>query len=234
MLKYIFSLAFIFVISFSIFAQNSSVEKNYKLKGTLENQNSEIITGANLNFTKDGKTNVVSTDINGEFETNLSAGDYEVTVNKELSKNFIAFINIQENRLNPQNILFRIKTLSFSENLNPKPLSLPNSPYPAAAIVVRATGEVVVAIKIDKDGKVISAKAESGHPLLRVVSEKTAMKAVFESSANNEEREVKLTYVFLSSKNENENLKRFSNLFRINSIANALPMEIDSFKLGRN
>ena len=233
MRKYFFAFVIIFVVSVSIFAQSDS-EKTYELKGTIENQNTEIVAGANLYFTKNGQTKVVSANINGEFKINLSTGNYEVTLNKELSKDFVAFIKIQENGLNPQNIIFRIKTESLSEKLYPKPLSFPRSIYPAAALAIRASGEVVVAVKIDKDGKVTSAKAESGHPLLRSVSEIAAMKAVFESSVNNEEREVKLTYVFLTSEDEKENSKRYSDIFRIKTIANSLPMEIDNWKLGHN
>ena len=234
MRKYFAVFIIVFLVSFSISAQSNSSEKTYKLKGTIENQNSEVVAGANLYFTKNEKTNAVSADINGEFNVSLSAGNYEVTLNKELSKNFVAFIKSQENGLNPQNVIFKIKTESFSEKLYPKPLSLPNSSYPAAALAIRASGEVVVAVKINKDGKVTSAKAESGHPLLRVVSEQAAMKAVFESSVSNEEREVKLTYIFLTSEDEKKNSKRYSDIFRIQSVANTLPMEIDDWKLGHN
>jgi TonB family protein len=61
--------------------------------------------------------------------------------------------------------------------------------YPVAARAVRARGEVAVAVQIDANGKVISAKAVSGHPLLRAISEQTALKWEFSkdfAAANNE------------------------------------------------
>lgn len=64
--------------------------------------------------------------------------------------------------------------------LNEKAKSLPKPDYPAAAKAVRATGTVTVQILIDKTGKVISASAVSGHPLLRSAAEQAARKAEFE------------------------------------------------------
>ncbi len=51
--------------------------------------------------------------------------------------------------------------------LNGKATSLPRPPYPPAARAVRASGAVTVQVLIDEDGRVISASAVSGHPLLR-------------------------------------------------------------------
>jgi len=64
--------------------------------------------------------------------------------------------------------------------LNDKAISLPQPEYPAAAKAVRASGTVGVQVLIDKTGKVISASAVSGHPLLRAVAEQAARKAEFE------------------------------------------------------
>lgn len=56
---------------------------------------------------------------------------------------------------------------------------LPKPAYPPPALAVRAEGEVTVQVTIDEAGKVISAKAVSGHPLLKGVSEKAAWNARF-------------------------------------------------------
>lgn len=64
-------------------------------------------------------------------------------------------------------------------SLNGKARSLPRPDYPAAAKMVRASGEVVVQIKIDENGNVLSAAALNGHPLLRQASEKAALQATF-------------------------------------------------------
>lgn len=62
---------------------------------------------------------------------------------------------------------------------NGKAIHLPKPPYTAAAIAVRAEGEVTVQVTIDEMGKVISAKAVSGHPMLRAGSERAAWNARF-------------------------------------------------------
>jgi protein TonB len=58
-------------------------------------------------------------------------------------------------------------------------ISLPKPPYPPAAIAVQAKGAVSVQVTIDEQGKVISARAASGHILLRQVAEQAAWKARF-------------------------------------------------------
>lgn len=63
--------------------------------------------------------------------------------------------------------------------LNGKATSLPKPQYPPAAIAVRASGAVNVEIVIDESGKVVSANAVSGHPLLRSSAVDAATKAVF-------------------------------------------------------
>ena len=63
--------------------------------------------------------------------------------------------------------------------LNQTARSLPQPSYPPAARAVRAQGEVRVQILVDKVGKVISASAVSGHPLLRSAAEEAARKASF-------------------------------------------------------
>ena len=54
--------------------------------------------------------------------------------------------------------------------------------YPPAAKAVRARGTVQVQVTIDELGKVISAKAISGHPLLRTAAEKAARESKFFST----------------------------------------------------
>jgi TonB family protein len=63
--------------------------------------------------------------------------------------------------------------------VNGRATSLPKPPYPAAAIAVNAQGEVSVQVTIDESGKVVSAKAINGHPLLRRESERAALNARF-------------------------------------------------------
>ena len=51
--------------------------------------------------------------------------------------------------------------------------------YPAIARQINASGSVVVEIMIDELGRVVSAKATSGHPVLRSAAEDAAKKWVF-------------------------------------------------------
>ena len=63
--------------------------------------------------------------------------------------------------------------------MNGKASYLPKPSYPAAAIAINAEGKVDVQILIDEQGKVVSAKAVSGHPLLRNSAEQAARSAKF-------------------------------------------------------
>jgi protein TonB len=63
--------------------------------------------------------------------------------------------------------------------LNGKAISLPKPAYPPIAKSAHAAGTVVVQVTIDETGKVISAKAISGHPLLQQAAVQAAYQARF-------------------------------------------------------
>ncbi|MDT4898287.1 MAG: periplasmic protein TonB [Acidobacteriota bacterium] len=63
--------------------------------------------------------------------------------------------------------------------LNGKALVLPKPGYPSAAKSARLSGIVVVEVVIDESGKVIAAKASSGHSLLRQAAVQAAQGARF-------------------------------------------------------
>lgn len=63
--------------------------------------------------------------------------------------------------------------------MNGKAEFLPKPTYSAAAKAINASGEVNVQITVDESGKVISASAISGHPLLRQDAERAARGARF-------------------------------------------------------
>lgn len=71
------------------------------------------------------------------------------------------------------------KILRVSEILNSKAMNLPKPPYPQMAKIARVQGKVVVQVLIDESGKVISAKALDGPPLLIVESQRAAFQARF-------------------------------------------------------
>ena len=63
--------------------------------------------------------------------------------------------------------------------VNGNAIRLPKPPYPAPAKAVGAKGNVNIQVMIDEAGRVVSAKAVSGHPLLRQVAETAARQATF-------------------------------------------------------
>jgi Ca-activated chloride channel family protein len=63
--------------------------------------------------------------------------------------------------------------------LNGKALSLPRPTYPAAARESGASGKVVVEVTIDEQGKIIEARAVSGHPFLQKAAIAAALQARF-------------------------------------------------------
>jgi Ca-activated chloride channel family protein len=66
--------------------------------------------------------------------------------------------------------------------LNGKALSLPRPIYPAAARNSGASGKVVVEVTIDEQGKIIEARAVSGHPFLQPAAVHAARQARFSPS----------------------------------------------------
>ena len=63
--------------------------------------------------------------------------------------------------------------------LNGKAVSLPKPAYPPAARAVRASGAVQVQVLIDEEGRVVSATAAGGHPLLQQAAVAAARQARF-------------------------------------------------------
>ncbi|HKG15083.1 MAG TPA: VWA domain-containing protein [Pyrinomonadaceae bacterium] len=63
--------------------------------------------------------------------------------------------------------------------LNSKAVSLPKPGYPSTAKSVGAQGKVVVELTIDEAGKVVRARAVSGHPLLQKAAVAAALQARF-------------------------------------------------------
>ena len=63
--------------------------------------------------------------------------------------------------------------------LNGKAISKPQPAYPPAAKAARASGTVTVQILVDEQGRVVSANAVGGHPLLRQSAVAAARQARF-------------------------------------------------------
>lgn len=71
------------------------------------------------------------------------------------------------------------KVLVTGVALDEKAIQKPQPPYPPAAKAARAQGTVAVIVVVDETGNVNSAKAVSGHPLLRNAAEAAARQAKF-------------------------------------------------------
>ena len=208
------------ILSTSVFAQKGFVPKPYEFKGAIKTQNGEAIAGANLYFKKDARTFTFVTDINGEFKAELSAGNYEMTVNDVLSKGFKAFIKIQDKGANPDNAVFTVNTnknpCGLAENeVCPKPITLAEQPYPPILKALNLEGEIEVLVKIEENGNPISAKTEKGHPLLKFASENAVMRSKFEKLDKNKQTEFYVTFVYLNWKSEKKNTVKYKNSYRV-------------------
>jgi TonB family protein len=64
--------------------------------------------------------------------------------------------------------------------LNGMALSKPQPAYPTVAKSAASSGTVFVRVLVNEEGRVVSAEAESGHPLLRQAAETAALRARFE------------------------------------------------------
>jgi len=63
--------------------------------------------------------------------------------------------------------------------LNGRAVNLPKPAYPPIARQVRASGQVAVQVLVDEGGNVLSARATSGHPMLRAPAEAAARQSRF-------------------------------------------------------
>jgi protein TonB len=63
--------------------------------------------------------------------------------------------------------------------INSEALSLPKPPYPALARQIKVQGAVSVQVLIDENGRVVSAKSISGHPMLIAAAQRAALEARF-------------------------------------------------------
>lgn len=96
---------------------------------------------------------------------------------------------------------------SIAQENRPKVLSYKAPVYPAAALAVRAGGEVRLTLKLDQDGKVKSTEPKGGHPLLRKAAEIAALQWTFSPNLS-EEQELDVCIVFIIGRKNKVKLKR--------------------------
>lgn len=128
------------------------------------NETWELLDGGKgLNITRDTET-PRGTQTSEMYFSNKDLGTEEKNKNSSadsVSESFIAL---------------KIRTSGI---LNGKAVKLVKPDYPAAARANRVTGVVNVAVKFDEQGDVVSAKAVSGHPLLKEAAEQAARSSKF-------------------------------------------------------
>jgi protein TonB len=73
----------------------------------------------------------------------------------------------------------RVDVLKLSNLVSSKIVSKPVPVYPPIAKAAGVQGSVSVEILVDEQGRVVSAKATTGHALLRVAAQQAAMRASF-------------------------------------------------------
>jgi TonB family protein len=81
-------------------------------------------------------------------------------------------------------------------NMTGRALSLPKPAFPSNARQAGANGQVIVQIIVDQNGNVLSAKATSGHPLLRSPAENAARQARFAPNIGGESAKVSGTVTY--------------------------------------
>ena len=79
------------------------------------------------------------------------------------------------------------KVLKISVVLNSRALELPAPTYPAIARQIKLRGSVTVQVLIDESGKVVSAKALSGHTVFIDAAESAARRARFSPTTINDQ-----------------------------------------------
>lgn len=85
-----------------------------------------------------------------------------------------------------------------TQEATPKVLSAKVPPYTEVARAAKASGVVLVRVSINADGTVNTARAETGHPLLRPPAEAAAKQWVFSPATDGEkDREVRLNFTFV-------------------------------------
>ncbi len=212
-------------LSFLLLAQSVWCQSDHSISGTVKTVDGSVIPGLSFSVEKDGKVFERNgyrvgafSDINGHFVFSLPAGNYKITASNVPEDRFRLFLAIAPHMSDAQHIDL---TIDMTDLCNPPKTGSPTLTkskvpgFPAAARAVRATGWVSILVTIRPDGSVSAAKAVSGHPLLRRASEKTAEEFTFEASNEGGERTSMVSFIFLDSANEMNDLKRYECPYRI-------------------
>ncbi|MBX3289117.1 MAG: TonB family protein [Acidobacteria bacterium] len=219
MRKFIFTISMLLLLCAPELCAQKGVQINFDLAGVVRNEKGEVIPNLALEFHRNERKILTTTDINGEFKIVLHYGDYVLTANDISQDKFRVFITIRQNEPNPEflKLVARIDLLETDRANSdyPKVVKYSTPDYPPAARAIRAGGEVEVKVSVDKEGKVTSAKAVSGHPLLRPTSVIAARAFEFDPANIIQETEVTLRFVFMISGYAAKDIPRYNHPYRV-------------------
>jgi len=175
----------LFLFTISVLSQSAPQE--YSIDGVVETSTGSRLPAVSFSIEKDGRPLSVGavSDLNGIFSLSLPAGNYKITAFGIPESRFRLFLSIADNGPKPDRLFVPMEENVFcpvDERPNPSPIKIVTPVYPPAARAVRASGTVTVVMEIRSDGTVSSAKAISGHPLLKAASIQAARGFLFEAS----------------------------------------------------
>lgn len=201
-----------------VVGQNSTTK--FRVRGVVRDKGSSLIPGLSLAAAKNEEKSYGFSDMNGEFVMEFSVGDHTVTIPELENGEFRAFLTFVDVGPNLEFVEFVVDSSSLCRQ-SPGKYKYPavtrsfTPRTPPAAMAVRAVGTVVVLTRIGLDGKVLSAEAVSGHPLLRKVSENAAQQFEFNPQEIKEEIELPLRFIFIDSSGPTKEVLRYSCPYRI-------------------
>lgn len=201
MSKFFLSAVLLFLFFFPISAQTSIQQAFFQVRAKVKDKENIPLAGMSLFIEGEKFKQTAVSDENGQFSINLPKGKFSIKGNEAVSKTFLTFLEIFADKPNPTDFDLIVETnqTCCSPTSDGKPTKIIKyvfPSYPPAAKAIRASGEVIVAVKIDKDGSVTSAKAEIGHVLLKAMSEATAKQFLFSKDENKLEREGEIIFAF--------------------------------------
>jgi TonB family protein len=218
----ILSIIFILLGVLSVFSYGQATPKLYTVHGTITDPAGAAIAGLQVAQPGGMFAPESVSDINGEFTIQLPAGDQVLIVEPAQFYDFKTVVKVAGKGPKADKLKFivdmsRTCCTTAAGKPFPKPVSLQKAAYPAAALVVAAKGEVKVSVAIDRQGNVTSAKALNGHPLLRAAAVAGARASKFEP-ADTDDREARITYVFIDKVKLRDGTIRYTDPFRVDVI----------------
>lgn len=176
-------------ININLASNNSNANANYNADTSLANFNA--IVNANQNVNANANTNANANlktptptrtptptptrtpdDANSNSNANVNIGNMNATPRPSVSPT-------ASPGQTPRPSASPTQTNVNVGVMNSRAVNLPKPAYPQAAKDANASGQVTVQIAVDESGNVLSARAVSGHPLLRASAENAARQSRF-------------------------------------------------------